>query len=295
MPTLSKAFYLFNNKKSFIIKKPITGVIKPMIIISSRKSFNDPDTLKAHGHKYKEIDFSTDLAIRELQEEELLNQISGKRVLLLIHGYNNEQDEVYDAYTVINDKISEHTHNKYDCVIGYTWPGGDKGIEWYASKSRANSVARRFRFLISALSQQADILDIMSHSLGARVVFKALKQAKDDTVIRNYFCMAAAVDNEVLEQNEEFHLSISKAKNVFIFHSKNDEVLSIAYKVAEWDNALGLYGPEDKSYIQKQAKNIYVINCKKVIASHGDYKRTKEIYKYINRVLTKRTAKFVTL
>jgi len=135
----------------------------------------------------------------------------------------------------------------------------------------------------------------MSHSLGARVVFKALKQAKDDTVIRNYFCMAAAVDNEVLEQNEEFHLSISKAKNVFIFYSKNDEVLSIAYKVAEWDNALGLYGSEDKSYIQKQAKNIYVINCKKVIASYGDYKRTKDIYKYINRVLTKRTAKFVTL
>jgi len=44
-----------------------------MMIISSRKSFNDPDTLKSHGHKYKEIDFSTDLALRELQEEELLN------------------------------------------------------------------------------------------------------------------------------------------------------------------------------------------------------------------------------
>jgi hypothetical protein len=44
-----------------------------MIIISSRKSFNAPDTLKSHGHKYKEIDFSTDLALRELQEEELLN------------------------------------------------------------------------------------------------------------------------------------------------------------------------------------------------------------------------------
>ncbi len=266
-----------------------------MLIISSRKKFNDPDTLKAHGHKFKEIDFLTDQPIRELQEDEFLNEISGKKVLLLVHGYNNEQDEVYDAYTVINDKVLEHTKDKYDLVLGYTWPGGDKGIEWYSSKSRANSVARRFRFLITAISQSVDCMDVMSHSLGARVALKAMKQADDNLVIRNYFCMAAAVDNEVLEKNEEFYLAVGKAENIFIFHSKKDAVLSVAYRVAEWDNALGLYGPEDKAYIQKKAKNIFVVNCKKVIASHGDYKRTEAIYKYINTVLSKKTAKFVTL
>ncbi len=207
-----------------------------MLIISSRKNFNDPDTLKKHGHDYKEIDFNTDLQMRNLSEDDLLNEVSGKNVLMLVHGYNNEQDEVYDAYTIIENKLSEHTDNKYDLVIGYSWPGGDLGIEWYSSKQRSNSVARRFRFLISSLSEQTSSIDIMSHSLGARVVLKALKQADEKIIIRNYFCMAAAVDNEVLEKNEEFHLSVSKVGRIFVFHSMNDGVLSGVYRLAEWDN-----------------------------------------------------------
>lgn len=267
-----------------------------MLIISSRKKFNDPDKLKSHGHGFKEINLLTDLSVRDLQEDEFLNEVSGKNVLLLVHGYNNEQDEVYDAYTVIENKLSEHTSNKYDLVIGYTWPGGDKGIEWYSSKRRANSVARRFRSLISSMSKKANSIDIMSHSLGARVVLKALKQADNKIIIRNYFCMAAAVDNEVLEKGEEFHSSAGKSERIFVFHSKKDGVLSVAYRMAEWDNALGLYGPEDKAYIQNRAKTIFVANCKKVVGSHGAYKRSNAIYKYINKVLTKvPTKRFVTL
>lgn len=266
-----------------------------MLIISSRENFNDPDVLKTHGHEFKEIDFQTDLPVRDLSEEQFLNEVSGKRVLLLVHGYNNEQDEVYDAYTIINDKISEHTNNKYDLIIGYSWPGGDMGLEWYSSKKRANSVARRFRFLIAAISEGTSSIDVMSHSLGARVVFKALKQAKSNAIIRNYFCMAAAIDNEVLEINEEFHLSISKTEQIFVFHTKNDGVLSSVYRLAEWDNALGLYGPEDKAYIQNRTKTIYVANCKKVVESHGGYKRSDAIYKYIDKVIEKKPTKFVTL
>lgn len=266
-----------------------------MLIISSRKNFNDPDELKANGHEFKEIDFQTDLPLRSLNEEEFLEEVSGRKVLLLVHGYNNEQDEVYDAYTIINDKVAEHITNEYDLVIGYSWPGGDIGLEWYSSKKRANSVARRFRLLISAISENTRSLDIMSHSLGARVVLKALKQAKENIIVRNYFCLAAAVDNEVLEKNEEFHLSVSKVEKIFIFHTRYDGVLSSAYRLAEWDNALGLYGPEDKAYIQNRTKTIYVANCKKVVDSHGGYKRSDAIYRYIVKAIIKKPTKFVTL
>ena len=213
----------------------------------------------------------------------------------MVHGYNNEQDEVHDAYTIIDEKVSEHTGNKYDLVIGYSWPGGDMGIEWYSSKQRANSVARRFRFLISLISKSTNSIDLMSHSLGARVVLKALKQASNEKLIRNYFCMAAAIDNEVFEINEEFHLSINKVEQIYIFHSRRDGVLSGVYRLAEWDNALGLYGPEDKAYIQNRTKTIYIANCKKVVDSHGGYKRCDAVYKYIDKVIVKTPTKFVTL
>ncbi|GAA6151615.1 alpha/beta hydrolase [Pseudoteredinibacter isoporae] len=266
-----------------------------MIIISSRKSFNNPDELSDVGHAYREIDFSNDSVVREMESHQLLTELTGKKVLMLVHGYNNEQDEVYDAYSVIEEKIDQHIAGEFDAVIGYSWPGGDKGLEWWTSKRRANAVARRFRFLIEELSKQTRSLDVMSHSLGARVVLKALKQSQDDTVLRNYYCTAPAVDNEVLERNEEFHDSVSKNDKLFVFHSKKDGVLGGAYRLAEFDNALGLYGPEDKHYIQSKTKNIFVVNCKKRVDSHGAYKRSDAMYKYIASSLRKKPVKFKTL
>jgi len=245
-----------------------------MIIISSRKSFNNPDVLSDKGHQIKEIDLSNDNEVRStVSEGDLYQELLGKRVLMLVHGYNNEQDEVYDAYSVIENKTNDFLGNEYDFVIGYSWPGGDKGLEWWASKKRANAVARRFRFLIEGLTTNVKALDVMSHSLGARVVLKALKQSSRNRVLRNYYCTAPAVDNEVLEQGEEFHSSVEKSDRIYVFHSKKDGVLAGAYRVVEFDNALGLYGPEDKQYIQNKTKNIFVANCKKRVDSHGAYKR----------------------
>ncbi len=267
-----------------------------MLIMSSRKNFSDPDVLSDSGHFYREIDLSNDSTINEFSDQSsFIQHISGKKVLILVHGYNNEQGDVHDAYAVIENKVQQHMNNEYDFILGYSWPGGDKGLEWWASKKRANSVARRFRFLLQALSQTATSIDIMSHSLGARVVLKALKQVQEVKIVRNYFCTAAAVDNEVLEKNEEFSESIDKAEAIFVFHSNKDGVLSLSYRIAELDRALGLSGPEDKAYIQNKTKNIYVANCKYRVDSHGEYKRSDHIYQYMRGALVKKPTKFKTL
>lgn len=268
-----------------------------MFIISARDRFNNPDSLSESGHQFKEIDLRSDRELRSFGNDEnaFCKAMGNKSVLLLIHGYNNEQDEVHDAYSVIEEKVQAHIGEHYDLVIGYSWPGGDKGMDWWASKRRANGVARRFRFLIENISQVAASLDIMSHSLGARVALKSLKQSSKESVIRNYFCMAPAIDNEALEKGEEFSDALSKIAALYIFHSKKDGVLAAAYRIAEFDNALGLYGPEDKQYIQHKTKNIFSINCKKKINCHGDYKRSDAIYKYISQTFIKKPIKFKTL
>lgn len=267
-----------------------------MLIISSRKNFTNPDVLSKKGHQFREIDLASDSTLRKFSSlDDFISEITGKRALILVHGYNNEQDEVYDAYAVIEKMIGQHMADEFDLVIGYSWPGGDRGLEWWASKRRANAVARRFRFLIEALSPALQSLDVMSHSLGARVVLKAMKQASDTTLIRNYHCTAPAVDNEVLEQGEEFFDSVSKIGSLYVFHSKRDGVLASAYRIAELDNALGLYGPEDKQYIQEETDNIFVANCKRQIDSHGAYKRCQAMYNYIAANLVSRPEKFRTL
>ncbi len=267
-----------------------------MLIISSRKGFNNSELLSKEGHQFREINLCSDSEIRRLDsEDQFIQELSGKRILMLVHGHNNEQDDVYDAYSIVEEKVQEHFSSQYDYIIGYSWPGGDNGLDWWASKKRANSVAKRFCSLMESISQNVETLDIMSHSLGARVVLSALKKSSCSLVVRNYFCTAPAVDNEVLEKGEEFYDSTSKIEALYVFHSMRDGVLASAYRLAEFDNALGLYGPEDKQYIQKKTNNIYVANCKKVVDSHSSYKRTNAIYKYIAKSFIKKPVKFKTL
>lgn len=265
-----------------------------MIIVSSRLNFDDPDNISTLGHSAKEIDLATDKE-KPFDIKRLPVKIREKNVLILVHGYNNEQFEVYDAYQIIEQKIGTITPNVYETIIGYSWPGGDRGLEWWQGKSRANSVARMFRFLIEELGETANALDIMSHSLGARVTLKALKESKQKDVVRNYYCTAPAVDNECLEPDEEFHNALSSCNRLFVFHSSKDGVLRISYKAAEWDRALGLYGPEDKDYISTKAKKVYVANCKKHVSKHGGYKRADKMYSYIKDYQTKNPSKFKTL
>ncbi|GLS27385.1 alpha/beta hydrolase [Marinibactrum halimedae] len=266
-----------------------------MIIISARKSFDNADVLGA-AHKIKEIDLSNDKEIRTIEsEKKLISELSGKKVLILVHGYNNEQDEVYDAYSIIERKISKHLSTTYDAIIGYSWPGGDNRLDWWAAKSRANSVARQFRFLLEMIGEKAVAIDVMSHSLGARVVLKALKQSRKKPLLNHYYCTAPAVDDEVFEDDEEFSNTTHKVTGLFVFHSKRDSVLARAYRVAEFDNALGLYGPEDRNYIEENTDNVFVVNCKKRIKKHGGYKGCNEMYRYMRSASSEQPKRFVTL
>lgn len=263
-----------------------------MIIISSRQDFTNSDNLLSEGHIVREVNLTNDSTTKTYSIDQLVAKVSGKRICILVHGYNNEFFEVCDAYQIMESKILNDLPGVYDEVIGYTWPGGDHKLEWWGAKSRANAVARRFRQLLESLSEKSAI-DLISHSLGARVSLKALKEASKK-LVQNYYCMAGAVDNESLESDEEFYPALNSAGRIFVLHSARDEVLASAYRVAEFDNALGLFGPEDKSSVEA-TQNIYVANCKAVVASHGAYKRSDAVFGYIGATHTASPNKFVTL
>jgi esterase/lipase superfamily enzyme len=264
-----------------------------MIIISSRDDFINPDRLLPEGHLIKEIDMRDDSIVRSIELDELATELSGRKICMLVHGYNNEHEEVRDAYEIIEENISQALPGNYDAVIGYSWPGGDRKLEWRDAKARANAVGRRFRMLLERLSQNTTI-DLISHSLGARVSLKAMKEASS-RLVRHYYCMAAAVDNESLEVDQEFYMSLNAAENIFVMHSARDGVLSAAYATAEGDTALGLYGPEDVRQVDTLLGNVYVANCKRVVTFHGGYKRSEDVYRYISQTQAQMPAKFITL
>lgn len=251
-----------------------------MIIVSARKNFVEPDRLLPEGHIIREVDLTNDTTKNEITHNQLLDEVKEKNICILVHGYNNEYFEVNDAYQIMENNIHNKLSDTYQKIIGYSWPGGDQRLDWFNAQSRANAVARRFRHFLESIRPKAKSIDLISHSLGARVSLKALKESQG-TLIDNYYCMAGAVDNESLEHGKEFFESRTSAKKIYVLHSAKDGVLATAYRAAEFDNALGLFGPEDKSAVEATESNIYVANCKRVIENHGGYKRSKAVFDYI--------------
>ncbi len=277
-----------------------------MIIISVRKDFWGNNKI-SNGYHIRKVtlgcsptpDGDTPKGTK-LRENDFFGEISGKRVLLLVHGYNNELEDVLRAYDIIDGKIKALTKH-YDRVIGFSWPGGDDWLDYFAAKQRSGVVACHLRGWLEKIKPKVTRLDVMTHSMGTRVLLSALPLG-NNLLVDNAFNMASAVDNECLEPFEKYHVAAKNCKAFYVFHSQCDGKLSLAYRLADRNQALGYSGPEDTGVILTKCPQVKVVNCKHVIKSHGGYKNADAVYKSIDAELKAKAKKagivlpqFVTL
>ncbi len=259
-----------------------------MIIISSRKNFVDCNEVSL-THDIKNIDLvNPNPAVPSIGINDFLAQIAGRRVLLLIHGYNNDFLDIVRSYRSIEAAATLNIKNQYDFVVGYTWAGGDDISDYPAAKRRAGSISSLFSPLLQSISATTGgQLDVMAHSMGSRLAFLAIQNSNAVVqIVRNLFTTAAAVDNESLESGQEYHHATKLCQKVYVFHSIHDFVLNGGYRAVDFDTALGLSGPEDPANIIKYGQNIKVVNCKHVVKKHGNYKTCDQIYQYIQNELS---------
>ncbi len=267
-----------------------------MYFISSRVNLDNEDRIAAKD-TYWNVTVKRGMATKRkrISRSEFSAAMRKKYVLLLVHGYNNEFEDVVRSYDIIRRNTKVHLARYYDEVVGYTWPGGDDPLDWYGAKRRAGSVGARFGHLLNSLSSRATVVDVMSHSLGARVVFKGL-QVSSRNAVRANFMMASAVDNESVERGEKYYRPMRRASESVIFYTKHDYVLRYGYRAAEWDRALGHSGPENPGAIVAHSPTVTVANCKRVVHSHGAYKTSVAVYRFLNDWLRGRVSEqFVTL
>lgn len=255
-----------------------------MYLISSRKNFWENNIISEPTDRVGEVNLDTmDMKPRTMANYESL--ITDKKVLLLCHGYNNEPEDVIRAYQIIENNQLAHL-GYFDVVVGYTWPGGDDWTDYRAAKNRASAVAGRFAKLLQITIPKCPALGVMSHSMGCRISLIAHELLHNRGIAKCnklwQFLMAAAVDNESVEAGERYFDATLYDDNTYVFHSKKDEVL-LSYVLIEWDRALGYSGPENVADIHSTTK---IVNCKHVVKSHGDYKRTQQVYNYIRNEMT---------
>jgi hypothetical protein len=272
-----------------------------MFIVSCRKDF------------WSTTDFSLGLDIRDLDMTDgsgvsvapaaFLQSMAGKRVMVLVHGYNTDRLDLLDSYGTIERQMRLLNFlggpaAPYDAVVGFAWPGGSMGASFPFARGRAADSAPHFARLLGDLRGVNATVDLNTHSLGAHVAFEAMREIPALTV-RTAWNFASAVDNESVEDGERYYTASQGCSTFYVFHSKNDPILRLWYRIGDFpdfDTALGYSGPEDPASIMNRSKNVRVVNCKDLVFSHGGYRSTGQVWSFMAQELaTPTTAQFITL
>ena len=207
-----------------------------MFVVSCRKDF------------WSATEFSPKDEIRELDLDSgnglvitpaaFLGAMAQKRITVLVHGYNNERLDVLASYRTIDAQMRllgflGAANRPYDALVGFAWPGGATGVSFPFARGRADDAAPRFGRLLADLRGRGATVDLNTHSLGAHVSLEALREASSQ-VVRNAWNFASAVDNESIEQGERYFGASRQSARFYVFHSKNDPVLQVWYRVGDF-------------------------------------------------------------
>ena len=261
-----------------------------MILISCRKDFSNSRGF-ADRNAIRNYPLLPKLdSFEELDEANLARQMRGKHVLILVHGFRNPLKNVAASYQqllkgLIDAKLMEGTG--YSLVLGFTWPGFETPLGYFPAIPFANRSAGYFRSLLELASRNARTVDVQTHSLGARVALQALA-AGTDGFVDNLMLTAPAVDDESIEPKQEFNGALQECRRCFVYHSEKDNTLKVGYRLGDapnFDRALGLKGPEHPKVVQEKCPEVFVVDCKKVVASHGGYRAAGAYYDHWSRVL----------
>jgi esterase/lipase superfamily enzyme len=264
-----------------------------MIIISCRKDFTVSQGF-SKTNVVRNYPFAPKLdQFEEMDELNLAQQMQGKHVLILVHGYRNPLSNVVLSYQrvlkgLIDSKLMRDPSipgsTGYDLVLGFTWPGFETLVGFVPAVAFANRSAGYFRSLLELASRNALTVDVQTHSLGARVALQALGGGTE-AFVDNLLLTAAAVDNESLEPGQEFHGALQGCRRALVYHSDRDTTLKIGFLIGGLDRALGLRGPQHPDIIKASCPDVIVVNCKKVVGSHGGYRTAGAYYEHWSRVL----------
>lgn len=253
-----------------------------MLVVSSREDFYDPFDL-SEDELFADIDYPEFLTGTDTTRDAFLRQVSGKRILILIHGYRNQGDAIAKSYGKVEAELRRRGllgsgPGQYERVVGYLWPGGWARVGFPISVLRANKSGRRLRGLLEQLAVVGATVDLQTHSLGARVALEALD--RQTVRIANLHLAAPAVDNECIQQREEYQEACESCDRVYVFHSLQDSVLRVTYRIGdfpEFDEALGAKGPDEPD---KLLDNTFVVDCRDVVFDHGGYRDSAEYFDY---------------
>ena len=117
-----------------------------MYMVSCRREFWSANDFAATD-EIRNLDLSGNGEAAAVPPATFLAEMAGKRVTVLVHGYNNEQNDVMESYGTIDQQMRllgflGRANSPYDALIGFAWPGGASGVS-FPSRAAAPAKPRR--------------------------------------------------------------------------------------------------------------------------------------------------------
>ena len=265
-----------------------------MLIVSSKKNIWENHSFSKKD-SFLDFDLDSELAqddtaFAKITKKSFKKSVKGKRILLLIHGYNPDFLDVLASYSTLHQNMQQYFSQEtaaYDEVIGYTWHAGGDEFNYSESKRFAAIASERLQLLLNETLGDAATVDVMTHSLGSRVVLRALALGKKSQrpKIRHHFCLAASVSNTCFNNDKQLRAATAQTKATWIFYSKNDASLQSDALLAKGNIPLGLTGPLGKA--KDFPKRTAAVNSSSLVFTRGAYKRSPAFYDFWDGVLKK--------
>ncbi len=264
-----------------------------MYVVSCRRGF-DSDQFTGAENRYRNYTNPTDAsAFTDMTLTDLLAKAKDKHVCVLVHGFHNQMENVMKAYWEIVVRMNSTGvvgPDGYGLIIGFTWPGMATSLGYFTAMLSAKRAGPYLLDLVNQLRGEAHSVDVQTHSLGARVALVAMKNPKK-VFVDNLILSAPAVDNHLLEPDQDFFPAMESCNRCMVYQSKQDSVLGGAYPLADIADgvhkALGRGGPRNKTITLAQTPNVYVVDCTtRVGKDHSGYRKTDEYFKHWKTVLS---------
>jgi len=255
-----------------------------MFLINTRKRNKD----KTFEHermpkgKYAVYEFKKASEGKEAKEKVLEDIPTGQPTLFLIHGFNNEFEDVTKAYLDFEKRIRQAGFQGN--VIGFTWPSFGQWYMYYGDKEQveyaAPALVKFLQKFLPRLGQNA--LHVNTHSMGAYLMFRALKSYPGNgVIIGDVTCFAADVSNDVLEKGKIGNRAARRVNRLTSYFNGHDPVLG-ASAFANVDGRLGLNGADQPDLLPS---NAFQADCSTVIEGHSDYRKNADVMQDLAAVL----------
>ncbi len=212
----------------------------------------------------KDVDWDANL-------HEFTTATSEKRILTLVHGYNNIQSVGRERLITFGKILRKNGIE--DNILAVLWPGDGyaKALTYPFEGLDADNTAEALSKWLMINTHKSTRIAFVGHSLGCRVVMNSAKiiAQKGSQALDRICLMAPAIDNDSLGRSGKtcYQEATLAAKKIAVLASEEDAVLHFAYPLGDlvqtilygerWGSALGRSGPvENEQRILNQIERV---------------------------------------